>query len=70
MYRVKEVDGIFIPQKLVWFYWRGISASMSYYWLTNKSQIDFCSQLSLEKAKERIRDWKGIEDNVKYHKVK
>jgi hypothetical protein len=68
MYRVKEVDGIFIAQKLVWFYWNGISRDLSYFWLDNKAQINYCSYTTLQEARARIRQHKGIENNVKYHK--
>ena len=70
MYRVKEVDRVFIPQKFVWFYWQGISRDLRYIWLDNRSQIEYCSYTSLFEARKRIKEFKGIEDNVKYHKSK
>ena len=70
MYRVKEVDGKFIAQKLIWFYWQGISKLSSFKWLDNFSQIEYCSYDSLLEARQRIRQCKGIEENVKYHKAK
>ena len=70
MYRVKEVDGVFIAQKFVWFNWVGISRFYNYRFSDNKNQIEHCSYTTLEGARARIRKDKGIEVNVKYHKEK
>tara|TARA_R110000822_G_scaffold247746_1_gene375571 strand:- start:3 stop:215 length:213 start_codon:yes stop_codon:yes gene_type:complete len=69
MYIVKEVDGVFIPQIKHWIGWYGLSANVNQKWYSNTRQRQFCGQKSLIEARKRIRQDKGIEENVKYHKA-
>jgi hypothetical protein len=66
-YRVKEVDGKFIPQE--WFFgWYGIDRSSDYLWANNDYQIEYCGYRTLEQARKRIQSYRKPKQNVKYHK--
>lgn len=66
-YRVKEVDGKFIPQ--VWFFgWYGIDRHSNYLWTTDEFQLDYCWYSTLEQARKRIQSYRKPNQNVKYHK--
>ena len=58
MYRVKEVDGIFIPQRLCFIGWLGIDTKDKYLWFVNRYQITYCCYEFLEGARERIESYK------------
>ena len=68
-YRVKEVEGKFIPQ--VWFFgWGGIDRDSEYIWYQDKNQYTWCGYSTLEQARERIREYRGYgETECKYHKA-
>jgi len=63
-YRVKEVNGKFIPQKLTVFGWSGIDLNGMYLWNDEDHQWQYCQWDTLEQAKEVIAKYKP-----KYHKV-
>ena len=69
MYRVKEVGGIFIPQKLSWFTWDGLDLEEKHLWFNHEYQYNYCACVSLEKARERIKSYKiqVKTPKVKYH---
>ena len=59
MYRVKEVDGLFIPQKYEFLIgWEGVPREGWYLWESNFRQIQHCSFQTLEEARERIKNYK------------
>ena len=66
-YRIKEVNGKFIPQVRVWttiFYsWEGIDNNFGTCF-TSEYQYKYCALNTLEEAKERIKNY-----NPKYHKL-
>ena len=66
-YRIKEVNGKFIPQVKIWttiFYsWEAIDNKFRT-WLSPENQYTNCALNTLEEAKERIKNYKP-----KYHKV-
>jgi hypothetical protein len=68
-YRIKEVEGKFIPQKLAEFAWQGISRRADYTWYYLKNQIEFCAVDSLQEAKDIIAKYKEKrkKPKVKYH---
>lgn len=67
-YRIKEVDGKFIPQ--VWsFGWEGISRDEEITWYTDDCQLEFCGWNTLEQARERVQRYRSINKQVRYHKV-
>ena len=64
MYRVKEVNGKFIPQVGNWFSgYRSIDRKSSYIWTDNYEV--YCELDTLQEALDRIEKYK-----IKYHKVK
>ena len=72
MYRVKQVNGIFIPQKLSFIGWLGIDKVDVTLWYCFSHQIEYCNLYDLESARERIKSYK-IQINTrkfKYHKAK
>jgi hypothetical protein len=71
MYRIKEVDGFFIAQKLVWFNWLGIDTRDKFLWWGKEMQQKYCLFCSLEKARERIKSYKlqNKKHKVKYYKA-
>lgn len=65
MYRVKEVNGKFIPQVGNWFSgYESIDRKMSFTWILSEHEIH-CQFDTLEEALDRIKRYKP-----KYHKVK
>tara|TARA_R110000823_G_scaffold94993_1_gene207522 strand:+ start:434 stop:670 length:237 start_codon:yes stop_codon:yes gene_type:complete len=59
MYRVKQVDGLFIAQKRqLPFGWFGVPVKGDYLWASNDNQKRFCSFETLQKAIERIQTYK------------
>ena len=65
MYRVKEVDGKFIPQVGNWFKgYKSIDRETSYLWYLSDF-TKYCEWDTLEEALNRIKRYKA-----KYHKVK
>jgi hypothetical protein len=67
-YRVKEVDGKFIPQ--VWFFgWDGIDRSRDYLWHTDENHLEYCWWDTLEQARKRIQKYRNVDKQVKYHKA-
>jgi hypothetical protein len=69
MYRVKEVNGVFIAQINRWYGWIGLSTNLDYTWYSDKNQFKFCKHTSLQKAIERINKEGYPENFVKYHKI-
>ena len=67
-YRIKEIDGDFIPQKLTLFGWFTIDRTDKYLWFRNDYGRENGSFSTLEEAKGRIKEYK-IKSKVKYHKV-
>lgn len=63
-YRVKEVNGKFIPQKLTVFGWSGIDLISMILWNDTDHQWQYCQCDTLEQAKEVITRYKP-----KYHSV-
>ena len=63
-YRVKEVNGKFIPQKLTFFGWQGIDLDGLYLWIDSNHQWQYCQCDTLEQAKDIITKFKP-----KYHKI-
>ena len=67
-YRVKEVDGKFIPQ--VWFFgWDGIDRSSDYLWYVHEYHLEYCAWDTLEQARKRIQKYRNVDKQVKYHKA-
>ena len=67
-YRIKEVDGKFIPQ--VWsFGWGGIDRIDDYLWHRDEFQLDYCWYSTLEQARKRIQKYRNKDKQVKYHKA-
>ena len=65
MYRVKEVNGKFIPQVGNWFWgYKSIDKFNSSTWLSPENS-QYCEWNTLEEALDRIKKHKP-----KYHKVK
>lgn len=65
MYRVKEVNGKFIPQVGNWFNgYESIDRETSYLWTLSEHEV-YCEWDTFEEALERIKKHKP-----KYHKVK
>jgi hypothetical protein len=63
-YRVKEVGGKFIPQKLGFLNgWQGIDKRDLYLWISDDHQWTYCKCDTLEEAREVIRNYKP-----KFHK--
>ncbi len=73
MYRVKEVEGIFIPQQGNFFIgWKGIDRDENHLWFGERQQMTYCTFNYLESARERIKNYKlKIKiPKIKYHKEK
>ncbi len=67
-YRIKEVQGKFIPQ--VWrFGWESIDRKHRYIWYSEDHQLLWCAWDTLEQARERIKKYREYKKDVKYHKV-
>jgi hypothetical protein len=66
-YRVKEVEGKFIPQKLSEMSWAGIESQFDCMWHSPDFQIKYCSVNSLEEAKDIIAKYK---EKIKKAKAK
>ncbi len=67
-YRIKEVQGKFIPQ--VWcFGWESIGKSDSYLWYSEENQLRYCGWDTLEQARKRVQEYRGYSNGVKYHKA-
>lgn len=66
MYRVKEQQGIFIPQKWSWFKWEGIDRYDNYNWFDEDNQIKWCKWQTLQEARERIKSYKEQNKKPKY----
>jgi hypothetical protein len=72
-YRVKEINGKFIPQfKSDIFFWDGIDKELNYLWFTKEYQLRYCSFDNLADAQRHILKYKyKIEnDKIKYYKIK
>lgn len=57
-YRIKEVEGKFIPQKLIEFMWEGIGRQSDCTWFIQHNQIKWCAVDSLQEAKDVIAKYK------------
>lgn len=68
-YRIKEVEGKFIPQKLIELTWEGIDRQSDYIWYTQHFQIEYCAVDSLQEAKDIIAKYKEKrkKPKVKYY---
>ncbi len=68
-YRIKEVEGKFIPQKLIEFMWGGIDRQSDYTWYNQHYQIEYCAVGSLQEAKNIIAKYKEKRKKAKakYH---
>lgn len=65
MYRIKEVDGMFIPQVGNWFFgYKSIDKLDCSIWSAPEN-AKYCGWNTLEEALDRIKKYKP-----KYHKVK
>jgi hypothetical protein len=67
-YRIKEVEGKFIPQRWC-FGWEGIDRTSRYLWNSDENQYEWCAWKTLEQARTRIQEYRGYKDGIKYHKV-
>lgn len=67
IYRIKEVNGKFIPQLVKWSFiipfWEAIDKKHGF-WFTPEYQYKYCALDTLEEAKELIKNHKP-----KYHKA-
>lgn len=67
-YRVREVNGKFIPQVRIWNVifpsWEGIDGRDFDTWVSLDYQYKYCAKSTLEEAKQVIENYKP-----KYHKV-
>lgn len=62
-YRVKQTSkNTFIPQVKIGIFgtWDGLDENCCAIWFSNRSQADWCSVSTLEKANERIQDHKTM----------
>lgn len=68
-YRIKEVEGKFIPQKLIEVVWKGIDRQIDHTWYTPDNQIKWCAVDSLQEAKDIITKYKEKrkKPKAKYH---
>ena len=65
MYRVKEVNGKFIPQVGNWFFGYKSIDKFNYSTWWSSENFQYCEWNTLEEALDRIKKYKP-----KYHKVK
>lgn len=70
MYRVKEVNGKFVPQVGNWLFgYRSIDKVESSTWGAPEN-AKYCQWNTLEEALDRIRTYRPKYHKVNYHKVK
>jgi hypothetical protein len=67
-YRIKEVEGKFIPQRWC-FGWEGIDRTSRYLWFSDENQYEWSAWKTLEQARARVQEYRGYKDGIKYHKV-
>jgi len=65
-YRVKEVNGRFIPQRRTGIGWEGIDRNIIYLWYHPNIQEERCSFCNLQDAKERLEKYKK-QKTIKYY---
>jgi hypothetical protein len=68
-YRVKEINGKFVPQVYKKEYWRGIDRESYYLWYDDDYQQKHCAFYTLYAAREHIKDFKKLTKKrlPKYH---
>ena len=64
-YRIKEVEGKFIPQKLIEFAWHGINRRSDDTWYHPDNQMKYCAVDSLQEAKDVIAKYKESKQKAK-----
>ena len=72
-YRIKEIEGMFIPQARNWFIWEGICHLFGQwqYWNIEEYQIKYCAVKTLEEARAIILSYQIsiLNKKPKYHKA-
>jgi len=63
-YRVKEINGKFVPQVYEKRYWRGIDRESYYLWYNDYYQQEYCVFYTLYAARGHIKDFKKLTKNV------
>lgn len=64
-YRIKEIEGKFIPQKLIELTWDGINRRSDDTWHHSDNQMKHCAVDSLQEAKDIIAKYKENKQKTK-----
>lgn len=71
MYRVKEIDGKFIPQVGNWFNgYLSIDRKSMYLWNDREDFNEYCKWDTLQEALDRVKRYRPSYHKVTYHKIK
>ncbi|WP_396195911.1 hypothetical protein [Flavobacterium sp.] len=67
-YRVKEINGKFIPQRRDFPFWEGIDKELNFLWFGSEYQEKYCLFDNLEDAKTHLFKYKEKEkEKIKYY---